>query len=107
MKSLAISPRAHAYTWATAYEPLKDLKVHISFSTAIPRLPAAHPSGTAVRDGMLCSVCMLSVLNNKIPEYDVDGAQLDELITTFPDVKMIMTDAPEKLIKALSERGRR
>ena len=56
---------------------------------------------------MLCSVCMLSVLNDKIPEYDVDGAQLDELISVFPDVKMIMTDAPEKLINALAERGRR
>lgn len=103
---LAISPRAHAYTWATAYEPLKGLEgpyfVQYSYSPS-----SSTAIGTAVRDGMLCSVCMLSVLNSQIPEYDVDGAQLDELITSFPDVKMIMTDAPEKLIKALSERGRR
>ena len=50
---------------------------------------------------------MLSVLNNQIPEYNVDGAQLDELLSLFPDVKMIMTDAPEKLVRALDERGRR
>lgn len=104
---LAISPRAHAYTWATAYEPLKGLEgpyfVQYSYSPS----SGSTSIGSAVRDGMLCSVCMLSVLNDKIPEYDVDGAQLDELISVFPDVKMIMTDAPEKLINALAERGRR
>lgn len=104
---LAISPRAHAYTWATAYEPLKGLEGPYFVQYSYSPTSGSTSIGTAVRDGMLCSVCMLSVLNNKIPEYDVDGAQLDELITTFPDVKMIMTDAPEKLIKALSERGRR
>lgn len=104
---LAISPRAHAYTWATAYEPLKGLEGPYFVQYCYSPTSGSTSIGTAVRDGMLCSVCMLSVLNNKIPEYDVDGAQLDELITTFPDVKMIMTDAPEKLIKALSERGRR
>lgn len=104
---LSISPRAHAYTWATAYEPLKGLEGPYFVQYSYSPTSGSTSIGTAVRDGMLCSVCMLSVLNNKIPEYDVDGAQLDELITTFPDVKMIMTDAPEKLIRALSERGRR
>lgn len=104
---LAISPRAHAYTWATAYEPLKGLEGPHFVQYCYSPSSGSTAIGTAVRDGMLCSVCMLSVLNNQIPEYNVDGAQLDELLSLFPDVKMIMTDAPEKLVRALDERGRR
>ncbi len=56
---------------------------------------------------MLCSVCMLSALNSKIPEYSIDESQLTELLTFYPDVKMIMTDAPEKLIESLAKRNLR
>ncbi len=104
---LSISPRAHAYTWATAYEPLIGLEGPYFVQYSYSPTSSSTSIGTAVRDGMLCSVCMLSALNNKIPEYSIDESQLTELLTSYPDVKMIMTDAPERLIESLAKRNLR
>lgn len=101
---LAINPDAHAYTWATTYEPLKGLAgpyfVQYSYTGG-----SNTPVGSAVRDGMLCSVIYLSGAN--IPEYGVNEDQITELLEFYPDVKMIMTDAPEALIESLDRRGLR
>ena len=101
---LAINPNAHAYTWATLYAPLKGLAgpyfVQYSYTST-----DNTPVGSAVSDGMLCSVIYLSGAN--IPEYGVKEEQITELLEIYPDVKMIMTDSPEALISSLNSRGRR
>lgn len=104
---LAIAPTAHAYCWATQYSALTGLDGNYFVQYCYSPEKDSTPVGSALRDGMLCSVCFLSVLNSKIPEYSIDGTQLDELLTVYPDVKMIMTDAPAELISALASRGLR
>ncbi len=104
---LAIAPNAHPYCWATQYSPLTTLDGNYFVQYCYATDGKSTSIGSAIRDGMLCSVCFLSVLDGKIPEYQINGSQLDELLTIYPDVKMIMTDAPSELISALDSRGRR
>ena len=104
---LSLEPRAHAYCWATMYSALKDLDGDYFVQYSYAPDGGSTALGSAVKDGMLCSVCMLHGLNGKIPEYEIDESQLTELIGTYPDVKMIMTDAPERLIESLAARGLR
>ncbi len=104
---LSINPQAHAYAWATQYSPLKGLDGNWFVQYTYKTDGSSTAVGSAIRDGMLCSVCFLNALDSKIPLYGIDGAQLDDLLSLYPDVKMIMTDAPEKLIEALEARGLR
>ncbi|MGN0190508.1 MAG: glycerophosphodiester phosphodiesterase family protein [Candidatus Cryptobacteroides sp.] len=104
---LAIAPNAHPYCWATQYSPLTNLDGNYFVQYCYATDGTSTSIGSAIRDGMLCSVCFLSVLDGQIPEYQINSTQLDDLLGIYPDVKMIMTDAPAELISALDSRGRR
>ncbi len=104
---LALEPKAHAYCWATQYEALKNMDGNYFVQYCYAPEGGSTAIGSAVRDGMLCSVCFLHVLNGSIPESTIDESQLTDLLTIYPEVKMIMTDAPERLIESLAKRNLR
>ncbi len=104
---LEMNPNAHIYSWATTYSPLVGLEGPYFVQYVYKPSGGSTATGSALRDGMLCSVCLLGALDSKIPLYGIDGTQLDGLFATYPDVKMIMTDAPTELITALDARGLR
>ena len=60
-----------------------------------------------IADGMIVSIGMLAWTGSDVSEYELNEEYLDDLLTIFPDVKMIMTDVPKELIKALKQRGKR
>lgn len=104
---LQLDAKAHAYTWATQYSPLVSLGGNYFVQYSYCPTDGSTSIGSALRDGMLCSVNMLSVLDKAIPEVGINGEQLDDLLTVFPETKMIMTDSPKELIAALASRGLR
>ena len=105
---LSISKKAHVYTWAqSAYKPLVGLPGNYFVQYSYAPNGQSTPIGTAVSEGMIPTVNMLHVLSGLIPEYDINTTYLDELLQTYPEVRMIQTDAPEVLISALQARGLR
>jgi len=99
---LAVSATAHAYPWYSNYPILKDRPGN--YFVQCSYVPGTTPNlGNAIRDGMICTVNMLT----DVPPTDVDGNQLDELLMLFPEVRVIHTDSSDKLVTALASRDRR
>lgn len=61
----------------------------------------------AYNQGVLCSVNLLHVNHDYIPEYKIDQSQLQSLFALYPECQMVQTDCPRELSLILSEQGRR
>lgn len=99
---LAASSTAHAYTWYSNYEVLKDRPGNYFVQCSYE--PGKTPNlGNAIRDGMICTVNMLT----DVPATEVNDDQLNELLSLFPDARVIHTDSSDKLVAALAAKGKR
>lgn len=62
---------------------------------------------TAYESGVLCSVNLLHVNHDYIPEYEIDESQLSSLFELYPECQMVHTDCPQEMVAILKEQGRR
>lgn len=62
---------------------------------------------TAYEQGVLCSVNLLHVNHDYIPEYEIDEDQLASLFELYPECQMVHTDCPQEMIAILKNQGRR
>lgn len=62
---------------------------------------------SAYEKGVLCSVNLLHVNHDYIPEYEIDEKQLASLFELYPECQMVHTDCPRELITILEKQGRR
>lgn len=62
---------------------------------------------TAYDKGVLCSVNLLHVNHDYIPEYEIDNNQLNSLFELYPECQMVHTDCPKEMISILKKQGRR
>ncbi|MCM1449151.1 MAG: PKD domain-containing protein [Clostridiales bacterium] len=100
------TPEAHAYTWGQgAYSPLVGLKGNYFVQFTYTPNGGSTPIGSSERDGMITTANLLHVLNGSIPEYDINNNQLDDLLNVYPNIHMIQTDVPDKLIPLLRNKG--
>lgn len=103
---LSIDENAQVYPWATVYSPLVGKGIYFvqyNSNTAI---------GSAIKDGMVCTVNMSSVaggsesnLNGKA--FILDESEVDTILDSFPFVRVLHTDTPEELIRYLNSKGLR
>ncbi|MCQ2173798.1 MAG: glycerophosphodiester phosphodiesterase [Bacteroidales bacterium] len=61
--------------------------------------------GTAYKAGVLCSVNLLHVNHDYIPEYSIDEGQLNSLFNLYPECQMISTDCPQEMVAILKRKG--
>lgn len=104
---LDINPNAHAYPWIGCHKPLVGLPGHYFIQGSYLTNGTSTDVSSAVADKMLVSIGMLAWSGSDVSETELNEAYLDDLLTLYPEVKMIMTDVPKELIKALEERGKR
>lgn len=103
---LAVSKKAHVYTWGQgAYKPLVGLDGNYFVQFSYAPNGQSTPVGAAVNDGMIVTANLLHVLTNSIPEFDINSEQLEDLLQVYPNVHMIQTDVPDRLIPALQRKG--
>lgn len=57
--------------------------------------------------GVLCSVNLLHVNHDYIPEYKIDDSQLNSLFDLYPECQMVHTDCPAEMVAILKKRGKR
>ena len=62
---------------------------------------------TAYDSGVLCSVNLLHVNHDYIPEYEIDESQLASLFELYPECQMVHTDCPQEMVAILKAQGRR
>lgn len=103
---LSIDENAQVYPWATVYSPLVGKGIYFvqyNSNTSI---------GSAIKDGMVCTVNMASVaggsesnLNGKA--FILDESEVDTILDSFPFVRVLHTDTPEELIRYLNSKGLR
>lgn len=55
--------------------------------------------------GVLCSVNLLHVNHDYIPEYSVDEGQLNSLFNLYPECQMVHTDCPQEMVSILKRKG--
>ena len=61
----------------------------------------------AYRKGVLCSVNLLHVNHDYIPEYSIDESQLNSLFDLYPECQMVHTDCPQEMVSILKKKGYR
>lgn len=57
--------------------------------------------------GVLCSVNLLHVNHDYIPEYQIDESQLNSLFELYPECQMVHTDCPAEMVSILKRQGRK
>lgn len=57
--------------------------------------------------GVLCSVNLLHVNHDYIPEYSIDESQLNSLFNLYPECQMVHTDCPQEMVSILKKKGYR
>ena len=92
----AIDPYAHAYAWYNRYAELKQLPGEHMVQYGYT--PDSRPDlGAAVSEGLICTVNMLTGVSDTYIEI----AKLNQLLSYFPDVRLIQIDAADKLVAVL------
>ena len=106
------NPEANAYTrsedWTALLEGPKQYFLQVGWnsgqtksSECVKRCLEAY--GKAV----LCSVNLLHVNHDYIPEYSISESQLASLFELYPECQMVHTDCPQEMISILEKQGRR
>lgn len=106
------NPEANAYVdssdWDSLLDGPKQYFLQVGWNSG-----QSHNSECVIRclgaydKGVLCSVNLLHVLHDYIPEYGIDEGQISSLFDLYPECQMIQTDCPQELIKILKNQGRR
>lgn len=104
---LDLDKDAHAYPWVGAHKALVGLPGAYFIQGSYMTNGKSTDMSKGIADGMIVSIGMLAWTGSDVSEYELNEEYLDDLLTIFPDVKMIMTDVPKELIKALKQRGKR
>ena len=104
---LDLDKDAHAYPWVGAHKALVGLPGTYFIQGSYMTNGKSTDMSKGIADGMIVSIGMLAWTGSDVSEYELNEEYLDDLLTIFPDVKMIMTDVPKELIKALKQRGKR
>lgn len=105
-------PEANAYTASEYYSSLLAGKnryfLQVGWNSGqTQKSECVERCRAAYDDGVLCSVNLLHVNHDYIPEYNIDRGQLSSLFGLYPECQMIQTDCPKELIGILAGQGRR
>lgn len=104
---LDLDQDAHAYPWVGAHKALVGLPGTYFIQGSYMTNGKSTDVSKGIADGMIVSIGMLAWTGSDVSEYELNETYLEDLLAIFPDVKMIMTDVPKELIKALKQRGKR
>lgn len=104
---LDLDKNAHAYPWVGSHKPLVGLPGTYFIQGSYLTNGKNTDVSKGIADGMIVSIGMLAWTGSEVSEYELNETYLDDLLSVFPEVKMIMTDVPKELIKALKQRGKR
>ncbi|MBR0291900.1 MAG: glycerophosphodiester phosphodiesterase, partial [Bacteroidales bacterium] len=103
---IGIDDKVQCYPWVTQYGPLKGKGIYFV------QLNNGASLGNAENDGFLCTVNMSSVVSGSTGDINgtafvLDTQEVDDILTTYPKVKILHTDTPEELISYLETKGKR
>lgn len=106
------NPEANAYVASEDYASLLEGSKHYFLqvgwnSSQTQKSECVVRCQTAYGKGVLCSVNLLHVNHDYIPEYKIDDSQLTSLFDLYPECQMIQTDCPAELSSILKKQGRR
>ena len=104
---LDLDQDAHAYPWVGTHKALVGLPGTYFIQGSYMTNGKSTDVSKGIADGMIVSIGMLAWTGSDVSEYELNETYLEDLLAIFPDVKMIMTDVPKELIKALKQRGKR
>lgn len=106
------NPEANAYVASEDYAALldgpKQYFLQVGWNSSQTRnSECVVRCQQAYGKGVLCSVNLLHVNHDYIPEYDIDNSQLTSLFDLYPECQLIQTDCPSELIRILKQQGKR
>lgn len=108
----AQDPDANAYAASEYYSSLVEGKnryfLQVGWNSGLSsRSDCVVRCADAYAAGVLCSVNLLHVNHEYIPEFSIDESQVTGLFDLYPECQMIQTDCPKELIELLSRKGKR
>lgn len=106
------NPEANAYVisedWAALLEGTNQYFLQVGWNSGqTGNSECVIRCQDAYDNGVLCSVNLLHVNHDYIPEYKIDDSQLSSLFQLYPECQMIHTDCPKEMISILKKQGRR
>ena len=103
---------ANAYVksedWSSLLDGTKQYFLQVGWNSG-----QSHSSECVIRclnaydEGVLCSVNLLHVNHDYIPEYSIDEGQLASLFDLYPECQMVHTDCPQEMVSILKKQGKR
>lgn len=104
---LDFNPKAQPYPWTGRHRLLIGRPGNYFVQYSYLTNGTSTALGSSLNDGMLCSVTFLAFSGSKVGLWTVNDTYLDELLSLYPQVHLIMTEVPDLLIPALEKRGLR
>ena len=106
------NPEANAYVRSEDYTALfdggKQYFLQVGWNSGQTKNSECVKRCTeAYGKGVLCSVNLLHVNHDYIPEYSIDESQLNSLFDLYPECQMVHTDCPQEMVSILKNKGYR
>ena len=106
------NPEANAYVdssdWDSLLEGSKQYFLQVGWNSGqSKKTECVVRCQTAYEKGVLCSVNLLHVNHDYIPEYEINSSQLSGLFDLYPECQMVHTDCPQEMVSLLKKQGRR
>lgn len=106
------NPEANAYVKSEDYAALldgsKQYFLQVGWNSGQTKnSECVKRCAEAYGKGVLCSVNLLHVNHDYIPEYSIDENQLNSLFELYPECQMVHTDCPQEMVSILKRKGYR